>query len=289
MSMSDQKRLVNSSPNAFTRQLLEAGLRDRPRAASFDAVAAGVGLGVRDVMASEVDGLHNAGGGLNAATQAPVAGTLAASAAKWLAIGVLAGGAVSGGSVAVERVLREEPSRVAGVPARPHAPGPTAPRSIISGLDARAPELGPSLPALDAPPRQATGRASARRAGSAALAAAAVSASETARVGKDHTDTPRDDALAEGALAREAAWIDAARRAIEQGELARATSALDDYDRERRVGVLNREALVLRVEVALRQRDFARARVLTERFAATYPGDPHVARLRALSTSSAAQ
>jgi outer membrane protein assembly factor BamD (BamD/ComL family) len=86
----------------------------------------------------------------------------------------------------------------------------------------------------------------------------------------------------DGALAREASWIDQARHALARHDASEAARALAIYDASRRVGVLDREALLLRVELSVIQGDVERARSLAERYRATYPGDAHLPRLQAL-------
>jgi outer membrane protein assembly factor BamD (BamD/ComL family) len=75
--------------------------------------------------------------------------------------------------------------------------------------------------------------------------------------------------------------IDAARAALSAGDASGALAELDRYDHVVETHVLDREAAVLRIEALLRRGDDERARALFDRYAARYPGDPHVTRLRA--------
>jgi hypothetical protein len=86
----------------------------------------------------------------------------------------------------------------------------------------------------------------------------------------------------EGALAYETRLVDGARAALASGDPARAATLLDRYDATRQIGVLDREALVLRIELLHAQGDGEGARALAARFAERYPGDAHTPRLRTL-------
>jgi hypothetical protein len=85
----------------------------------------------------------------------------------------------------------------------------------------------------------------------------------------------------DGALARETALVDQARSALSARDLASAEHALRAYRASRRVGVLDREALILEVELSLAQGQLTRARALAARFRQAYPGDAHLPRLNA--------
>jgi hypothetical protein len=92
---------------------------------------------------------------------------------------------------------------------------------------------------------------------------------------------------ADGALARETAWIDQARRALFAGNTGEAARALAAYDSSKRIGVLDREGLLLQVELAVAEGNGERARALAERYRTTYPGDAHLPRLQALLSRAA--
>ena len=86
----------------------------------------------------------------------------------------------------------------------------------------------------------------------------------------------------DSALDRETRLVDGARRALRARDLVRAQSLLDSYDQAKVVGVLAREALLLRVELSLSQGNLEGARALAARFEQSYPRDAHIVRLRAL-------
>ena len=84
-----------------------------------------------------------------------------------------------------------------------------------------------------------------------------------------------------GVLAREAALIDGARVSVARGDLRSAEQTLEVYASSREIGVLDREALLLQIEIALQRDERVRAAALVERFATVYPSDPRVLSLRA--------
>lgn len=92
-----------------------------------------------------------------------------------------------------------------------------------------------------------------------------------------------------GALAREVAQIDAARRALVSSDPEAALSELAAYEQSRRLGVLDREALLLRIDALLQQQKFSEARGLAYQYLERFSGDAHAPRLRELLRSSTAR
>jgi hypothetical protein len=252
------RRLVESSPHALTRDLLDSGVEDAPPPRSASRVAAALGLAA-GVTGAGMPALAVASG---------ASGTLlggsshvgAVAILKWLGAGLLAGTVVSGGAAIARRgvssserptpTLTETPPR--GTPA-PRAGGEfAAPRT-----DAPARPLP-----LDAPP---AGR----------------SAPSTSRVGPASTGPAVATLPDEGsALAYEVARIDQARVSLRAGNAKEALAALTRYDEERRTRVLDREAAVLRIE-ALRLAGLGtEAREQAQRYLDRFPADAHTAGLR---------
>jgi hypothetical protein len=85
-----------------------------------------------------------------------------------------------------------------------------------------------------------------------------------------------------GALAAEVERIDRARRALETGDARRALAEIAAYQRERELGVLDREATLLAIRAHQALGDSVRARELAHRYLTTHPNDAHAPRLRAL-------
>ncbi len=90
---------------------------------------------------------------------------------------------------------------------------------------------------------------------------------------------------------REVRQIDAARLALASRNADGALAVLDDYNRSRIVGVLDREALLLEIEAFMQKQNVDRARQLARQYVVRFPMDAHAQRLRALSSkdSSSAQ
>ena len=83
-------------------------------------------------------------------------------------------------------------------------------------------------------------------------------------------------------LAREVRQIDSARQALESRDAEGALAALDSYERSRVVGVLDREALLLKIEALSQKQELERAKALTRQYLERFPTDAHAPRLRAL-------
>jgi Tfp pilus assembly protein PilF len=74
---------------------------------------------------------------------------------------------------------------------------------------------------------------------------------------------------------------------LSERDRARAAALLDNYDATKVLGVLDREALLLRVELSLARGDRPGAQALAEQFERSYPTDAHIPRLRALLAGAA--
>jgi hypothetical protein len=279
------ERLLHSSKNPAARRLLEAGLRDTPPKSALPAVAAGLGAAVSLAPAASA--------AASLATGSAVAGKLASTgvvaiAAKWFAVGVVVTGAVSVG----QRTLapRQRPDQ-----------GEVSSSAAPSALTARIRRQGPEsqlTAELAASTERSEGterveRAEGERAEGEREPSLVEAAPETIKPARrSEVMSPRLRAApvsagpatvgADGALARETAWIDQARRALFAGNNGEAARALAAYESSKRVGVLDREGLLLQVELAVAEGNGERARALAERYRTTYPGDAHLPRLQAL-------
>jgi hypothetical protein len=269
------ERLLHSSNNPAARRLLEAGLRDAAPKSALPAVAAGLGVAVSLAPAASAAASLSTGGA--------VAGKLASTgvvaiAAKWFAVGVVVTGAISVGQRTLSSRQRPD-QREVNASAAPSAltaqvrrqsserqfaaePAASAERAERTERTEREPPTVEAAPESIKPDRRSA-------VVSPSLRGAPVSA-VPATVGAD------------GALARETAWIDQARRALFAGNTGEAARALAAYDSSKRVGVLDREGLLLQVELAVAEGNGERARALAERYRTTYPGDAHLPRLQAL-------
>ena len=319
--MSEFKRLIDTSDQELTRQLLASGLPDGPPPETLQRAASALGLGTLTTAAS---GVFAAG----AASQAPVASAatspLAASTAaasgvagaaklatttgsakvavtssslslKWLFVGLIGGGAIAG-------MLQ---GKWLGDDSRSHAQSPAAslqtaaramPQYIIPKSDIFAgPELAKPastqpaaepLPGLTLQARRALAEPKRERMVSAATKSQA--SSELKHESSDRkppaaASKSRDNAEA---LQREVAMIDAAKLALASGNAMQSLRLLDEYLAKRRIGVFDREALILRIDALLKRGSVAEARSLAATYLNTYAKDTHAPRLERLVLGS---
>lgn len=267
-------RLLESSQNPAARELLRAGLRERPRSSALRAAALSVGVSSSALFASTS---ATAAAGPAVALAAP---SLSLVAAKWLAIGTLGGLALAGGATAVSDLTT--PPDVSPAPravshrtaftdrgtgaeaALVDAPSPPAVRGGASRLGGD----GDAARDVAAPAKAVPARSAKRAAAPAVSAAPAAPASATLPTAHS--------------LSREIALIDGARRDLGGGDASRALQKLNEYESLARTGTLDREAQLLRIDALSQSGQRALGRALAERYVATHPNDPHSARLRAL-------
>lgn len=260
--MKDFDRLVQTSPNPLTRELLGAGLDDAPTPSAAPRIAAALGLsaGVAGASAPAL-AASGLGSGALAGGSSPLG---VAVVVKWLGMGLLAGTVVSGGAALVRR--NESVSR-----------RPPIVESAETAHGRAKPERGERQSAETSPAAVAQATRPASTAPHATQSTPrSVPAAPAARAA---VGTLPDQA---SALAHEVARIDEARVALRGGDAPRTLAALTRYDEERQTGVLDREAAVLRIE-ALRLDGKAReAEVHARRYLERFPSDAHSASLREL-------
>lgn len=301
--MTHPRRLLDSG-DPVLRDLLGAGLRDNPRPRALTQAA--VALGVPAITLPLASAAHAAGAAVQTVgTAAQAAGIVAPAAqagaglaglglsavpsasssilgiaGQWMLVGAMAGAAATGGWAA----LREAPS--APQESAPHsAPAvKTTPRPMPSPLRrTAAPSLATeiSVSPIDVPSSASLVPAAAPVAPPQRLpealpriASPKVSSQPLPELAPREQDAP-------GALARETQLIDATRQALARQDVSQAQSLLATYDATRRLGVLDREALLLRIEGSTLRGERTRAEELARQFIARYPRDTHVPRLRA--------
>lgn len=269
--MNQPKRWLDSTPNPKIRELLRAGLRDEPDAQALPRTAALLGLGVTVSAASSAAAAITAGNAASAgaplsalpASGVAVSGTPTLFAVgKWLVVGFLSGGIASAGvtaaqglgssergeaqSAAIDRAALRNVARGRSEPVMPRQSEP-APAELVR------PEPRPPLDVAPALAREAAPRA---------------------------TSDGKAPPTASGALAAEVTRIDAARRALASGDESGALAELEAYERTRTLGVLDREAGLLRIDALRRKGDLARARSVAEGYLRHFPDDAHSPRLR---------
>jgi len=272
--MSEFERWVDSSRDGEVRQLLLAGVADRPERHAVERALAGL---------VAAGGVATAATGVAAGTSTALTGVAAGSGfksstlsvaviAKWFALGIVSGSVVGGGAGLIGHGLARPqatlvPPEVATHPAR--APVATTPRPTATG---------------------ATATASASTTASASANAVSVELSPLP-VRSAHERAPSPESVPKlpstaslgppsAALREEVELIDAARRAVAARQIVLASSILDRYASTRVTGVLDREAELLDIQLfELQGRREAAAR-LARSYVARHPGDANAGRLR---------
>ncbi len=278
--MEEPRRLIDSDANTLGTRLLKAGRTEAPPDRSLVralAVAAAVSTATT---------------GATTATAAAATATLTMFA-KWIGVGLLAGGAVLGVSHATKlaTIWKGEPqtlsSTVAFAPASGQQqvaaaplgsmqaePGPTA--ASAPELTAEAVPTGkpgvtkptetPALaPTLNQGPVSALASSATQ---SESDPSTALTGAET-RAGQEKTD-----------LGQQIAVIDEARSAVARADAAGALAVIARYRRDFPRGHFGPEATALEVEALALRGDRAGARTIAERFLAAHPESPLTKRVR---------
>jgi hypothetical protein len=247
-------RLVESSPHALARDLLDSGIDDAPPAGSAPRIAAAIGLAA-GVTSAGIPALAASSGAIGS-SHLGVLGVM-----KWLGAGMLAGTVASGGAAIAYRSAASSNtpalSAPAMVPRVTHAP-PTGTELTTPRAEVPAPVVTLGAP-LAAPPEPSV--ALPRPASEPAVA------------------TLPDEA---SALAYEVALIDQARVSLRGGDARATLAALTRYDAERQTRVLDREAAVLRIEALRLAGRRNEASEQAQRYLDRYPADAHAAGFREL-------
>jgi hypothetical protein len=235
---------------------------------------------------------------------------LVALVAKPLLVGILGGSVLCGGAIGIsariDRTRRPTLStHVSALHATPPAPAagargapftritgdPESAASVLSDaadLPAVPDALAPRSSAAqnqDSPGKQPRPRLAAKAEGkrrvSPVPSPVASNTPPAIARGVGRVDASAPDG-ASGLLRIEIEQIDRARRALAAGNAAQALATLDLYDAQVKLGVLRREALLLRVDIAHRQGNAALTRQLAARYLARFPNDAHARRLQEL-------
>lgn len=297
--MTGPRRLLDSSSNEALRSLLGAGLEDAPHPDALPQVAAALGVTTVAVTASSLVATHLAAQAAVTAKGAALAGSAPASAGalgffggntalalgKTLLVSMMSAGALSAGAVAVYEYTEPSVPSAAPVEHTGSVP-PGSEQRPASVRPQQAPK--PSMPPIAEPaPAEATPPQPAPPAAPAA-AAGAPSPRNAARESATQLSPTETVSQRAGVLAREVRQIDSARQALESKNADGALAALDDYERSRVVGVLDREALLLKIEALTQKQDLEQAKALARQYVERFPTDTHAPRLRALLRPAAA-
>ncbi len=281
--MTQPNRLYQSSQLSAARELLAAGMRDRPKYGAANRVASRLGLSAAALTtlaaATANAALTSSAASAGISAAAGVAGgssgnaasaSLLALAGKWFALGLIGGASIVGGATYVASVAAPPPVRPA-VAAVPNAEVASAPR-VIRSTTVRE-QLAPV----------ATAAASeSSRAPNVELAPAMPSSSTSPSPPSELEPTPALDSTS-GALGRELALVDQARQALLAGDATRALGSLHDFARVDSTHTLDREAELLRIQALAARGQHAEAARLARSYVESYPNDPRAAQLRSLS------
>ena len=255
--MTDPNRLLDGSQSPRTRALLRAGKAESsPDGFSERLLASVAGAAAASAVTSAAAASFGSGAKLGGAvagagSSSGAAASIVLGAAKWVAVGVVAGGILAASADLALSPRRETANALAKTDAR--LVRPTPPRT----------QAPPASPASPAEPTAANPRALGlvkEKGGSVATAPNSARASQ---------------------LGHEVELIDRVRRALAAGNTSLALSELTAYERVSRTGVLDREARVLRIQALRDAGDAAGAQQLTARYLADFPDDAHALRLRA--------
>jgi hypothetical protein len=259
--------LLESSANPRTRELLRAGLAERPSARAVERTAAALGAGVA-LTTSTASAAVFGGTAASAAGGSSAVGALAL--AKWLAVGALSGTVVAGGAALVQHSFDESESAAHATPAAAREAAGDARR--VSGAGT-APERKTDQPfgaASGTAPGEDDELVPQRSPNPLPPSTVPSSAGSGALV-------------ADGPLTLELAHIDRARAALARGEAERALGELSAYRAIRTTGTLDREAWILRIDALLLLGKRDEARELARSYLERFPRDAHATRLGELS------
>jgi hypothetical protein len=267
--MTELRPILQDDPNAAEAGLLSAAQLDVPSPGSKHRLLATFGLGATTLATTAAASTAAPG------TSMAISVVTRAGIAKWLALGALAGTAMTGTGELVRFASEThharatahgaETSVAARLPAQSSRAGEGS--SFVAFADPPAPSIEPRRD--DAP------AASARPSSSPATSRNARSA-------------PSDPAPAR-TLAEEVAALDAARAALDTHNASAALHALDAHDAAFPAPLLGPEVELLRIEALFAAHRIEEARAAGERFLSSHPGSTHARRVRTLLASMGAR
>jgi hypothetical protein len=253
--VNDFDRLLETSPQSLTRELLGAALEDAPAPSAAPRVAAALGLSL-GVAATPALAASSVASTALASGATPVG---VAAVAKWLSMGLLAGAVVGGGATVARRTVL--------APTNPGGAVTPSPRVEVPAATPTKAERD-SVPVTAAPHSNEAVRPT-TDAPRAVKEPPAASAPAVATLPNQAS-----------ALAHEVTRIDEARVALRSGRPTAALTALARYDEERQTHVLDREAAVLRIESLRLAGKTVEAKEHAGRYLERFPSDAHSAGLR---------
>jgi hypothetical protein len=267
--MTDLKPLRESSTDDFAREVLQSAFLDEPPRHALRRTALWLGVGEAAATTLATSSALGAAPALTGALATKASGSLAALAVlKWLGAGALVGAVTAG-----------------GIEYTTHAAAPAAPRDAVAAPATRPAQAVPAVvtPAAAVPDEPATPKPLASTADRARAAAPPRARTPSATEASRESADPRVPRVPRApALELEIGQIDRARAALARGSPEAALAELDAYERRRKTLVLDREAMVLRIDALLGKGEREAAAALARAYVAAHPNDPHARRLRAL-------
>ncbi len=253
--MNEPRRIVDEAPDDLGAVLVRAARQERPSSSSRRRTLASLGLAAATTAAAAKVGTGVLG-------SKPLGTVPLALLAKWIGIGIMAGGVAVGAST----LLRSRSSWNDAAPA--HSAGPalrlatSAPKPAATAhAETPAESASAPSPAVHLAPRPT------------ATYRTASSGSEPAPSASSSTAVPSD-------LAAELALVEGARAALRSGRANEALVLLDTRDRDHPHGVLGVESAALRIEALAETGDRARAAELGRAFLDAHPNSPLAQRVR---------
>lgn len=235
-------------------RLLRAGAREQPRQTARRRAERALGLSTAAAGVAVTSSAAATGSAAGLGSASPLAAVIFG---KWLAVGMLAGGAAAGGVTAMSGALGSAPQSVEGSP----SPAITsAPLANVVG-----PELPPGRTAPSSTPAAggAPSRQRADDAGQATESRHAFSPNDSLppTPASEPGSAPAPSAVAGSlALSREVELLEGVRTKLRNGNSGAALAELDAVGRD--VVILRMEADLLRVEALLANGERARAEAL---------------------------
>ena len=269
--MTDPKRILDGGGTDLEQILLASGRAARPKATArwkTEVLFLLAGLGVVAKVKAALPGSK-----LSArVVMRYLAYGLGTSATAWGAAHVLANRPSDPPAVEVAHVARPpaSPRPVESPRIEANKPDPAVERPLqpSEATTVHAPAAAPSDRNVTRATRDPRSSRSALATGSSTPPAA--------------SSTLASEPAAGASVGGEIEELDRARGALSGGDARGAISALDRYQRAFPKGVLQQEALRLRVEAFVAAGDRATARSLADRFRVLYPNSPHAKRLNSL-------
>jgi hypothetical protein len=285
---SDPERLIAQTEDNLLRSVLRAGRAERPPRAAYERTAAAMGLPSATGLAPAAR--VTTGGALHLARLAKGGALLAIGAGLVFGVRHFVVSAPPSPVVVAATSLAVASPPPPSLPAVDPAIDPPSPRALPAPL----PD-SPSGPAATPPSSLSSpsSPASALRAPSSARSAAEPAAprpepeptarpDSAASVLSPASAAPAASVVARPSLALEVAALDEARSLLASGNAPGALARLDRYQQEFPQGILQQEALFVRVDALMRAGQRPAALALGEPFLAAHPASPLARRMRSL-------